>query len=112
MRRTKQNSQLLSSATFVKWAAIAILFAACFPRPSLAQEKGQKTFSSPEEASKALINAARNNDQKALLDILGPGAKEIVDSGDDVQDAHDRQDFVQKQQEANQQQASAAMPKK
>lgn len=98
MRRTKQDFRLISSATFLMWAALAILFAGVFPLRSIAQEKGQKTFSSPEEASKALVNAARNNDQKALLDILGPDAKQILDSGDDIQDAHDRQDFVQKYQ--------------
>ena len=98
MRRMKQGFRLISSATFLTWAAVAILFAGAFPLRSIAQENGQKTFSSPEEASKALVNAARNNDQKVMLDVLGPDAKQIVDSGDDVQDAHDRQDFVQKYQ--------------
>jgi len=37
----------------------------------MAQQPGQKTFSSPEDASTALVAAAQSNDEKAMLDILG-----------------------------------------
>ena len=39
---------------------------------------GQKTFSSPKEAAAALYSAARDNDENALLVILGPDAVEII----------------------------------
>jgi len=42
------------------------------PRP------GQKTFSSPQEASAALEGAARKNDEDTLVLILGPDAKEVI----------------------------------
>jgi len=54
----------------------------------------QKTFSSPEEASAALVEAARSGDPHALLDIFGPGAKDILFSGDPVKDKNALQDFV------------------
>lgn len=61
-----------------------------------AQESGQKTFSSAAEASHALVGALKAEDQSALLGILGPGAKDIVSSGDAVEDKNHREEFVQK----------------
>ena len=54
----------------------------------------QKTFSSPEEAVKAAIAAARSNNDKELLAIFGPQAKEILSSGDPVADKQRRAEFV------------------
>jgi hypothetical protein len=65
----------------------------------VAQQPGQKTFSSPEDASHALVTAAQNNDEKAMLDILGADGKQIVSSGDDAEDAESRANFVKKYQE-------------
>jgi hypothetical protein len=41
-------------------------------------QKNQKTFSSPEEAAGALYDAAKKQDEDAMLVILGPGAKDVV----------------------------------
>jgi len=41
----------------------------------------------------------QNNDEKALLEILGPDARQIVSSGDDVEDREAHANFVQKYQE-------------
>jgi hypothetical protein len=46
----------------------------------------QKTFSTAEAAAKALIDAVRSHNKDEVLAILGPGAKDIVSSGDEVQD--------------------------
>jgi len=54
----------------------------------------QKTYSSPEEAVKAAIAAARSNHDKELLAIFGPQAKEILSSGDPVADKQRRAEFV------------------
>jgi hypothetical protein len=59
-----------------------------------AQEKGQKTFSTPEAASQALYTAARNNDDKMLLEIFGTEGKEILYSGDRAEDAQSRTTFL------------------
>jgi len=76
--------------------AVAFLFMVCFPTRSMAQQLGRKTFSSPEEASKALVTAMQSNDERALLEILGPAGKRIVSSGDETEDADSRASFVQK----------------
>jgi hypothetical protein len=65
----------------------------------LAQQQGQKTFSSAEEASNALVTAAQSNDEKTMLEILGPDGKQIVSSGDEAEDAQSRANFVQRYQE-------------
>ncbi len=78
-------------------AAAAVFF--CVPIPSVAQQARQRTFSSPEEASTALVSAAQKNDETAMLDILGPDAKRIVSSGDEAEDASSRANFVQRYNE-------------
>jgi hypothetical protein len=80
--------------------AIAVV-AGTFTVGAVAQQKGQKTFSTPEEATQALFTAAQNNDEKALLDVLGPDAKEIVSSGDAEEDTRSRGNFVKRYQEMN-----------
>jgi len=99
MWRTKLNFDKFYWANLPVSAAVAILLAVCYPTGSVAQQPGQKTFSSPEEASDALVTAARSNDEKAMLDILGPDGKEIVSSGDETEDAQSRANFAERYQE-------------
>ena len=99
MRRTKVNFDKFHWANLPKLAVVAIFLTVCFPARSTAQQPGQKTFSSAEEASNALVTAAQNNDEKAMLDILGPDGKRIVSSGDETEDANSRANFVQRYQE-------------
>jgi len=99
MRRTKLNFNKFHWANLPKIVAVAILVTVCFPTRSMAQQPGQKTFSSAEHASNALVTAAQNNDEKAMLDILGPDGKQIVSSGDETEDANSRANFVQRYQE-------------
>jgi len=99
MQRTKLNFDKFHWANLSKLAAVAILLTGCLPAHSMAQQKGQKTFSSAEEASSAYVEAAQNNDAKALLEILGPEGKQIVSSGDEAEDAQSRANFVDRYQE-------------
>jgi hypothetical protein len=99
MRRRKLNIDRFHCANLLELAALVIILTCCFPNRSMAQQPGQKTFSSPQEASNALVTAMRNNDEKAMLDILGPGGKQIISSGDETEDAERRANFVQKYQE-------------
>jgi Protein of unknown function (DUF2950) len=96
MRGTKLNFYKFLGANLPKLAVVALLLVVCFPTRSKAQQPGQKTFSSAEEASNALVTAAQNNDEKAILEILGPDAKQIVSSGDDAEDAESRANFVKR----------------
>jgi len=50
----------------------------------------QKTFVSPEDAVKAVIAAARSNNDKELLAIFGAQAKDLLSSGDPVADKQRR----------------------
>jgi Protein of unknown function (DUF2950) len=101
MRRTKttSNFEKLKLAGLLKIAALATLLFACFPASFAAQQKGQKTFSSPEEAGKALVAVAQTNDENAMIEILGPGAKQIVSSGDPTEDAENHANFARRYQE-------------
>jgi Protein of unknown function (DUF2950) len=99
MRRMKLNFGKCHWASLPKLAAVAALLTACFSIPSVAQQPGQKTFSSAEDASKALVTAMQNNDEKAMLEVLGPDAKRIVSSGDDTEDAQNRANFVERYQQ-------------
>jgi Protein of unknown function (DUF2950) len=98
MQRMKQN---IVSLNLPKWAVLAILLGACLasPAPSMAQQKGQKTFSSPEEAASAFAAAALINDEASMLDILGPEGKEIISSGDPVADTQNRANFSRRYQQ-------------
>ena len=98
MRRTNLNVDKFRGVNLPALAAVAVFLAACFS-VSMAQQPGQKTFSSPEDASNALVTAAQSNDEKAMLDILGPDGKQIVSSGDEAEDAENRANFVQRYQE-------------
>jgi len=69
---------------------------AFFSTSLVAQQAGQKTFSSAAEASHALVSAVKADDESLLLSILGPDAKDVVSSGDAVEDKNNRDEFVQK----------------
>jgi hypothetical protein len=55
---------------------------------------GQAVFNSGEEACTALIDAAKKNDTKRLMEIFGPQGKEIVFSGDEKLDEEARGYFA------------------
>jgi hypothetical protein len=65
---------------------------------SLAQPKQQRSFASTSQASQALYNAVKNNDQGALDGILGAGP-ELTSSGSDAEDKLNRERFLQKYQQ-------------
>ena len=86
---------------FHKWMMAVVLtsgIAAATGSASAAETKG-KTFASPEEAFRALVAAA--GDSKAVLAILGPEARPIVDSGDSASDKADRERFLKSYRETS-----------
>jgi hypothetical protein len=99
MRRAKLNLDKFHWANLPATAAVVALLASCFAVPSMAQQAGQKTFSSPEDASSSLLAAVQSNDEKAMIDILGADGKQIVSSGDETEDAESRANFVKRYQE-------------
>jgi hypothetical protein len=61
----------------------------------------QQIFPSPEAGVQALIDAAKSNDTKSLLEILGPEAQAFINTGDPVSDQASRARFVQAYEEAH-----------
>ncbi len=76
--------------------ALVVLTAACSrsEKPSVAEQPSFKVFTSPDDASNALLEAAKSGDQNAVLAIFGPEAKQVVYSGDPTQDKNARDAFV------------------
>jgi hypothetical protein len=79
--------RLLSKITILAGAAMLTLALS-----SLAQ--AQQRFNTPEAGTEALVAAARKGDAKAIVSILGPGSEELVSSGDPVEDANRRQEYL------------------
>jgi hypothetical protein len=96
MRRTQGRFDNFQWSAVSKLCVLAMVFAVIFPALSRAQQPGQKTYPSAEEASQALVAAAQKNDEKAMLEVLGPDGKQIVSSGDPAEDQQHRANFVQK----------------
>ncbi len=62
----------------------------------MAQEPGQKTFSSAAEAADAFAGAIQNHDEAAMLAILGPSGRDLISSGDPVADKNKQDSFAAK----------------
>jgi hypothetical protein len=87
--------------SFVRFA-VSVLFAltlGCSSAPIFAQEAGQQTFASTEDASRALFAALQGEDEQVQLSILGPVGKEVLSSGDPEEDLNARVSFVVKYRE-------------
>ena len=55
---------------------------------------GPQVFPTPQAAAEALVKATAQNDAVALLKVLGPESKDIVQSGDGTDDQAARVEFV------------------
>jgi Protein of unknown function (DUF2950) len=58
------------------------------------KEAAQKSFSTPEQAAQALIQAAADYDIPGLIQILGPDSKDLVTSEDPVADKNRAAEFA------------------
>jgi hypothetical protein len=81
------HARLLSKITILAGTAMLILALSSFAQ-------AQQRFKTPEEAVEALVKAARSGDSKSVVSILGPGSQELVSSGDPVEDANVRQEYL------------------
>lgn len=61
----------------------------------------QTTFATPADAGQALRAANAADEQNKLLQVLGPGAEQLLNSGDPVEDREARQSFITKYDEMN-----------
>lgn len=97
----------MSDGTVLTPRRMASLLAACAlaaagaaasatPAPAAAP---QRAFDSPQQAAEALVAAAEKDDVSALLEILGPGGKDLVVTVDAVDDRNRRAGFAAKARE-------------
>jgi hypothetical protein len=84
-------------AGMVAMAVFSMLLAG-WARPVFAQTSATRTFSSAGEACHALFQAAQKSDERELEAILGT-EKQVISSGDEIEDKLEREQFSQKYQE-------------
>jgi len=77
-------------------ACLALLgsLVSCSKTADTTSQQPQRTFSSPEDAGTAFLDAAKSGDQQVLLAIFGPDTKNVLFSGDPVKDKDALRDFV------------------
>jgi hypothetical protein len=73
--------------------AFLLPFSAC-KKSETPDKPSISVFASPDDAGNALQAAAKSGDQNALLAIFGPDSKELIVSGDPVQDKNTATLFV------------------
>src|SRR5512139_3348906 len=88
-RREKWLLTFLCSVTVV---LLMIVFSV--PLQGYAAQTRQKSFASPEEAVTALVDAMKADNMKELTAIFGPAGKEVLSSGDAVEDKAGRARFL------------------
>ncbi len=104
MFTNKKKQKRWSRVLFMIAVPVVMMMTTGFHHSSLAadvKQIDQKSFKSPEEAVKALVEACKEDNTKALLALFGPSGKEVVSSGDDVTDTTDREWFVKRYEEMN-----------
>ena len=82
-------------------AALLVVIVLTFAGMTADAAVKQKGFATPEEAVKAVVTAAKNNDDKELIAIFGPSAKDLIFSGDAVADKERREMLLKKYDEKN-----------
>jgi Protein of unknown function (DUF2950) len=81
---------------------LVLSLTACNKQAQRATEQAApRTFASPEEAGKALGDAAKSQNRDEILVILGPGSADIISSGDAAEDKASLGGFAQAYQVMN-----------
>lgn len=79
----------------VKVLLVAAVFMFSATSAAAQMSAGQRVFDSPEAAAKALVAAARANDEKALVEIFGVKHRDLVGTVDKTLDREKRTRFAQ-----------------
>ncbi len=80
------------------WIAAALAVAALSISSVFADDEnaGPQTFETPEAAAKAVVEATRTNDDKALQGLVGPDERTLIQNGGDPFVAADRKAFAER----------------
>jgi hypothetical protein len=73
-----------SIAVTIQMFLLALII--CITSCNKADQSSPRVFASPDDAGNSLLQAAESKKQDALLAIFGPDSKELIYSGDAVQD--------------------------
>lgn len=96
MKTRTQNfkrSTVYLAIVFAASCALMLAYSPCSTAQTKMAPKA-KTFSTPEGAADALIDAAEKYDQKALAEILGPGSDDIISTGEPARDKEMAAEFA------------------
>lgn len=92
---TRSTRQRVDQQLHRSIPTLAVLLVAAALMHGCAKDQAQaRKFSSPDEAVQALTTALRSNDTAALLAIAGNEGKDVILSGDEVEDRQGRQRFL------------------
>ena len=93
-----KRENMWSSGSIARFAAIGLALGTWLAAlPAIAgPDAGPTAFDTPQQAADALVRAAEAGDIPALLAIMGPEGKDIVSSGDPVEDKNDVAKFAKK----------------
>jgi Protein of unknown function (DUF2950) len=95
-----RSSWPLSSLT-LGFVVLLSLTACSKKEQPAATQAAPKTFASPDEAAKALGEAAKSQSQDAILAIFGPGSADIISTGNLAEDKAALNGFTQAYQAMN-----------
>jgi Protein of unknown function (DUF2950) len=96
-RKWKRAAQI----TLIALAVLGLAIVQIETRSSVLAEDNQTTFQSPADAGAALVQAARNDDEVALGQILGVNTKTLLGSGDKETDKTALKSFATKYDKMN-----------
>ena len=93
-----KNASMKFLRTPLRFAAGLALgvWVAALPASAIPPDAGPRAFDTPQQAADALVKAAEADDVPALLAMMGPEGKDIVSSGDPVQDKNNLARFAKK----------------
>jgi len=99
----RNRARVLSSVVVPALAFVLLLsLTACNKKENPeSTQAGSKTFASPDEAGKALADAAKSQNRDAILAIFGPASAEILSSGDAAEDKASLDGFAKAYQVMN-----------
>ena len=91
--RSDERRRVMSWALALTCVSALIASATC-PSEAAAQSVQGRTFSSPEDAVKSLVDTVKKGDVDALLAIFGPDGKDLLASSDPATARMNRQVFA------------------
>ena len=95
-RRCGWDRSRVAAALVTAWLGLSAVLLV-----TSADARGPRLSGTPEEVFKAFMDALRAGERPAMIKMLGPDARDIVSSGDDVADRQIWRRFVEKYDQAH-----------